>query len=431
MKIEKRRFIVGVSGLAASWGVKREADSAAVLSTGGISAAHVWHKIMGMAPGRAMIGKLNRVLASSPIIVFLSPGNRSPYKREGSSRAQARRQVEPRLGHSSRNPGEMALLTIRHVRNVFYPILAAFGVPANLLTMVVLFRGNCGLSKCISFYMVGMATADLLVMIFCVIGYHIVMYQFPVSFLSYTSACKVVLYFMSSSLQTSVWYTVLFTFDRFVAICFQKFKAMYCTVRTAVAGIITVLLLVHLQSAPYLFEYKPARVTDGVHWGCQPNAWFVSSPVGVAWSFLQSILTVIVPFFLISLFNCLTVRRILVASKVRRELRGHSSQTQKDPEMEARRKSIILLFSVSGSFILLWLTVAVSFLTTRLAGTAHYDGNYTDPAYVATEAGYMLMYLSSCTNTCIYAATQTKFREELATVLKSPWTFALILLKRS
>ncbi|XP_072894181.1 probable G-protein coupled receptor 139 [Hemitrygon akajei] len=296
--------------------------------------------------------------------------------------------------------------------------------------MVVLFRGNCGLSKCISHYMVAMAMADLLVMMFCVIGYHFVMYQFPTSFLSYTSACKVVLYFTSTSLQTSVWCTVLFTGDRFVAICCQKLKVKYCTVRTAVAGIITVLVLLHLQSVPYLFQYKPVYVINGIQWGCQPSSWFMTSPVGVTFSFLQSILTVIIPFSLIALFNCLTVRRILLASKLRRGLRGHNSQTQKDPEMESRRKSIILLFSVSGSFILLWLPVTVSFLTTRLTGTAHYDGDYTDSAYVATEAGYMLMYLSSCTNSCIYTATQAQFREEMRRVLKSPWTLFLILINK-
>ncbi|XP_062895981.1 probable G-protein coupled receptor 139 [Mobula hypostoma] len=324
----------------------------------------------------------------------------------------------------------MALPTIRHVSIVFYPILAAFGVPANLLTMVVLFRGNCGLSKCISLYMAFMAMADLLVMIVSVIAYHIVMYQFPKSFLSYTSVCKFVLYFNSTSLQTSVWYTVLFTADRFVAICFQKLKMKYCTARTAVAGIITVSLLMHLQNVPYLLEYKPVRVVNGIQWGSQPSSWFLTSLVGVAFSFLQSILTVILPFVLITLFNCLTVRRILLASKLRRGLRGHSSQTQKDPKMESRRKSIILLFSVSGSFILLWLTAAVSFLTTRLTATAHYDGDYTDSAYVATEAGDMLMYLSSCTNACIYTATQAKFREELRLVLKYPWTLFLKLVTK-
>ncbi|XP_078284235.1 putative G-protein coupled receptor 139 [Rhinoraja longicauda] len=324
----------------------------------------------------------------------------------------------------------MVLPTIRLARNIFYPALAIFGVPANLLTVVVLLRGKCGLSKCISLYMVVMATADLLVMIFCVIGYHIVMYQFPASFLSYTSACKIVLYFMSTSLHIAVWYTVLFTADRFVAICCHKFKAVYCTVRTAVAGITTVSLLLHLQSVPYIFEYKHVRTVKGVYWGCQPTVWFITSPLGAAFSFLQSILSVIIPFSLISLFNCLTVRRIIMASKVRKRLRAQGSQLQKDPEMEGRKKSIILLFSVSGSFILLWVTVAVSFLTTRLAGTAHYTGDYSEPGYIATEAGYMLMYLSSCTNTCVYAATQTKFRLELVTVLKYPWTFLLTFVKK-
>ncbi|XP_067857679.1 probable G-protein coupled receptor 139 [Heptranchias perlo] len=59
--------------------------------------------------------------------------------------------------------------TILRIKDIYYPVLASFGFPANLVTIVILFRGKCGLSKCISIYMVAMATADLLVIIFNVI----------------------------------------------------------------------------------------------------------------------------------------------------------------------------------------------------------------------------------------------------------------------
>uniref|UniRef100_UPI00398F65ED probable G-protein coupled receptor 139 n=1 Tax=Pristiophorus japonicus TaxID=55135 RepID=UPI00398F65ED len=324
----------------------------------------------------------------------------------------------------------MARPTILQFRDIYYPFLAAFGVPANLLTIVILSRGNCGLSKCISVYMVAMATADLLVMIFNVIVYHICTYHFPHSFLSYTAVCKFIIYINSTSLNTSVWFTVLFTADRFVAICCQKFKTKYCRVKTASAVITTLSVLIYFQCLPFWFAYKFERIIHNIHWGCRPRIDFFISPAGVLFSWMISVLTSLFPFALILLFNCLTVRRILLASRARRGLRGHSIENQSDPEIENRRKSIILLFSVSGSFLVLWLTPFVSFLTTGLSNTAHYRGDYTAPAYIAMETGYMLMYLSSCTNTCIYAATQTKFREELKKVVKFPWTWILLLIKK-
>ncbi|XP_078090936.1 zona pellucida sperm-binding protein 3-like [Mustelus asterias] len=75
------------------------------------------------------------------------------------------------------------------------------------------------------------------------------------------------------------------------------------------------------------------------------------------------ILTPFVPFLLILLLNALTVRHILVSSGARRRLRLHSSgKNPSDPEIEKRRKSIILLFVISGNFILLW----VMFLSVRV-----------------------------------------------------------------
>uniref|UniRef100_UPI00398F38E6 probable G-protein coupled receptor 139 n=1 Tax=Pristiophorus japonicus TaxID=55135 RepID=UPI00398F38E6 len=320
--------------------------------------------------------------------------------------------------------------TILQFRDIYYPFLATFGVPANLLTIVILLRGNCGLSKSVSVYMGAMVTADLLVMIFNVVMHHICAYHFPHSFLSYTAVCKFIIYINSTSLNMSVWYTVLFTVDRFVSICCQKFKTKYCKVRKAAAVITTASVLIYFQSLPFLVAYKFERIIHNIHWGCLPRIDFFTSPAGVGFSWLQSALARWIPFALILLFNCLTVRRILVASRARSRLRGHSSENQSDPEMENRRKSIILLFSVSGSLMVLWLTAMVSFLTTGLTNTAHYRGDYTAPAYIATETGYMLMYLSSCTNTCIYAVTQTKFRDELKKVVKSPCTLILILVKK-
>ncbi|XP_067836067.1 probable G-protein coupled receptor 139 [Heptranchias perlo] len=300
---------------------------------------------------------------------------------------------------------------------------------ANLVTIVILSRGNCGLSKCVSVYMVAMATADLLVIIFNVIVHQIFNYHFPYSFLSYTDVCKFLLYVYFVIIDMSVWFTVSFSFDRFVSICFQEFKGKYWTKRTAIVVIGTVTVLAYLKGVPMLFSYEPERIINNVQWGCWPKVDVFTLPAWEVYSWIQTLSVPLLPFTCIALFNSLTVRRILVANRARRELRGHSTNNQSDPEMENRRRSIILLFTISGSFILLWITSAVSFATTKISGTVYYQGDYSDPGYIATESGKLLAYLSCCTNTCIYAATQRKFREELKTLLKSAWSLIPRLVK--
>ncbi|XP_067916017.1 probable G-protein coupled receptor 139 isoform X2 [Heterodontus francisci] len=300
----------------------------------------------------------------------------------------------------------------------------------NLVTIMILARRNCGLSKCISVYMVAMATADLLVLIINVIVYRIFSYHFPFSFLTYSPVCRVILYLCTVSFDLTVWFTVFFTFDRFVAVCFEKFKARYCTARNAGLVITVFCFLTFIKNIRFLFAYEPEQIINNVQWGCRASIEFFSSPLGIAWVWFHSAWVVWLPFTLIVAFNCLTIGRILMANRIRRKLRGSRSENHSDSEMENRRKSIILLFTVSGCFILLWLTAAVSFVSTRLTNTNNYRGDHTAPGYIAYETGTCLKFLTCIQNPCIYAATQRKFREELKNVLKSLWAVVLRLVRK-
>ncbi|XP_067836951.1 probable G-protein coupled receptor 139 [Heptranchias perlo] len=319
---------------------------------------------------------------------------------------------------------------IHQMEDIYYPVLAAIGVPVNLVAIVILSRGKCGLSKCISVYLVGMAVADLMVVVTRVILVWIVGMYFPGSFLNITPVCSSIIFLGGAATDVSVWFTVAFTFDRFVAICYEKLKIKYCTERTAAVVLGTVSVLACLESVPWYFAFDPYYIIDNVPWGCVGKPSFRTSPAWAAFEMFHLILTPCVPFCLILLLNVLTVRRILVSSQVRRGLRGRSNgENQSDPEMENRKKSIILLFSISGSFILLWLTHVVFFIYVRIADIRYYY-SYTDPVYLTENTARMLQLLSSCTNTCIYVLTQTKFREELKNAVKYPFNLIVKLFNR-
>lgn len=265
-----------------------------------------------------------------------------------------------------------------------------------------------------------MAAADLLVIITAVILNRISGIYFPGSLLNITPVCSLSAAVTFAARVCSVWLTVSFTFDRFLAICCQKLKAKYCTERTATVVITTICVLSCVTNIHWYFIHEPLYVADNIPWFCKLKTIRNTSLVWIAIIWLDRVLTPCLPFFLILLFNVLTMRHILAASRARRRLRALSNgATQNDPEIENRRKSIVLLFAISGSFILLWMTYVARFLYLHITNDSNFT-NSNDPRYILQEVANMLQLLSSCTNTFIYAAIQRKFREELRKMVTYP-----------
>ncbi|XP_072356536.1 probable G-protein coupled receptor 139 [Scyliorhinus torazame] len=313
------------------------------------------------------------------------------------------------------------LQTFNNLKEIYYLIVVIIGVPVNLLAIVILIRRKCGLSTCTTRYLVAMATADLLVIITEVILWRVSYYYFPPSFLDITYVCRVNTFLRRAATDCSVWFTVTFSFDRFVAICCLRLNRKYCTGKTAAMVLATTGTLLCLKNIPLYFTQEPAEVINNVPWGCSTKASCLTDPVWVGFDWFDTVFTPFVPFALILLLNALTVRHILVASRVRKRLRGQSKgDNQSDPEMESRRKSMVLLITISGSFIFLWLVYVINFFHNRITGSNILE--YHDGLYIFRQVGYMLLNLNCCTNTFIYGVTQSMFREQVKKALKYPVT---------
>ncbi|XP_067876886.1 probable G-protein coupled receptor 139 [Heterodontus francisci] len=318
---------------------------------------------------------------------------------------------------------------VNSIQKIYYIILAITGVPVNLLAIVILSRAKCGLSTCTTRYLVAMAISDLLVIITEVILWRISYYYLAGSFVNITSVCSVISVLCCAARDCSVWFTITFSFDRFVAICCQKLKTKYCTEKTAAVVLAITCILLCLQNIPTYFIFEPGEIIDNVAWDCYIKPSYYTEAGWVEFDWFDMVLTPLLPFILILLFNALTVRHILVASRVRKGLKGQcKGENRSDPEMESRRKSVILLFTISGSFILLWLIYVIYFLTSRIAKINFED--FTDPFYIFGQVGLMLQTLSSCTNTFIYGATQSKFREQVKNAVKYPVTSIIQLINK-
>ncbi|XP_048472443.1 probable G-protein coupled receptor 139 [Rhincodon typus] len=319
---------------------------------------------------------------------------------------------------------------IIQIESIYYPILAIVGVPANVVTLVILSRGRCELSKCITQYLLAMAAADLAFLIFDVILYEINDSHFPYSVLNYTPACRLILTLNFASVHCSVWLTVAFTFDRFVAICCQNLRTKYCTSKTSIVIITAVCLLGSLQSVPFYFIYMPRDIVDNLPWSCAVKTSFYTLPIWIAFLWVEVFFTPFLPFSLILFLNVLTIKYIVQANRVRRGLlRIGSAKKDKDPEIVNRRKSMILLLAISGNFIILWFVNFVSYVYSQFTDTQFLEANFNDPFTILEQTGYILRTISCCVNTFIYAVSPRKFREEFKNMIKCPPTVLVKLLK--
>ncbi|XP_059814105.1 probable G-protein coupled receptor 139 isoform X2 [Hypanus sabinus] len=315
------------------------------------------------------------------------------------------------------------------VQKILFVLIAVIGVPVNLLAIVILSRGKCGLSTCTTRYLVAMAAADLLSVFTEIIFLKSVGITLPVEFSGHHPCVQSYRVLRFTATQCSVWFTVTFTVDRFVAICCQKLKTKYCTGKTAAVVLTTTGVLTCLRNVPRYFTREPKVIIDNVPWFCMIKDNVFTDPGWVVYNWLDTVLTPFLPFVMILLLNALTVRHILVGSRVRKGLKGQSKgENRSDPEMENRRRSVVLLFTLSGSFILLWMTLVVNFMYYYVSGKGY---NFNDSEWIFTYAGVLLRNFSCCTNTFIYAVTQSKFRAQVISALKYPVTSVLQFLNKA
>ncbi|XP_048475022.1 probable G-protein coupled receptor 139 [Rhincodon typus] len=298
----------------------------------------------------------------------------------------------------------------------------------NLLVIVILARGRCGLSKCFTYYLEAIAVFDFLVIISVILN-RIGRIYFRYNVLSTTPVCSLIAVLVHSTQDGSVWLTVAFTIDRFVAICCQNLKTRYCTEKTASLVIGTVCILNCIKNVPLYFIYRPLYTIRGVPWFCNIKSTYYTFPVWQAYDMLDPILIPIFPFVLIFLLNALTIKHILGANRSRQRLRG--VENRQDPEIMNHKRPIVLLFAISLSFFLLWATQVGRFLYVRVRGAGYFNNqNFKDPQYIISETTNMLQLLSSCNNFFIYAVSQNKFREELKVVMKYPFIIHKSVFKR-
>ena len=290
-----------------------------------------------------------------------------------------------------------------------------FCPPANIITFLIFWRRNCMLSRSSTFYLMAISVADILVLVFIVVLELTVKYHQQEPFWSIQPWCSLRDIFSYGANNASTWLVVAFTAERFVAIHTWNIKIRLCNSRSALWIITTIFLLSHLLAIPYYWSNASVAISkdNQTRWVCiyryEAPSHFVHALV---WA--QTLLTYVLPFLIILSLNGLTVRQISLSNRVHITTGLASGVYRVTPLLRSRkRRSVVLLMTVSMSFVLLSVTRSITQIILR---TTHYYGqdrnNYTLQINIAADIGSMLSLSNAAVNMYLYACTQARFRQE-------------------
>ncbi|XP_036435636.1 probable G-protein coupled receptor 139 [Colossoma macropomum] len=307
-----------------------------------------------------------------------------------------------------------------HLQRVYYPVLAAIGIPSNIASFLIFWRRKCMLSKSSALYLMAIAVADTAVLLFIVVLELIVKYYTVEPFWFRDPWCSMRDVFNYGAYNVSTWLVVVFTAERFLAITTWSLKNRICNPRCALRVIGVVFVVGHLLAVPYYWAYVSIYSQDAQHWLCiyRPD-----SPLEYALTMvsLQTTLSHILPFIFIAVLNGLTLRQISLSNRVHAaaEVCKSTSGHKVAPLLRSRkRKSAVLLVTVSMTFVLLSTTRSITQLILRTKGLHVDRDDYSLDINVAADIGTMLSLSNAAVNMYLYACTQTKFRQEFIACVK-------------
>ncbi|XP_075450821.1 putative G-protein coupled receptor 139 [Ascaphus truei] len=317
---------------------------------------------------------------------------------------------------------------IRTVQRLFYPIMCVFGLPASLVTIAVLWKGNLEMSKSIIYYLVSLSVANFLLILVVTVFRDIFYFYVDITLWWPHPSCGVSNWIYFTCVYSLTWLTVAFTFDRYVIVCCMNLKLRYCKPSITRGIIIGVYVGAFLVAMPTFWMYVPVRTLqpDGTLFHiCTLHRNLSMIPFLSIYDHIQTSVWIVFPLVSLVLTNGLTVWYITITTRLRQGLKkGSAGKDVEDPEVARRKKSVTLLAMITISFLAHWLPKMFIKVIERLTYPPVNRYDFYHPVNVVRMLSNMLIVLSSFSNMCIYSLTITKFREELIRGAKSSLALA-------
>nr|KAI8736924.1 thyrotropin-releasing hormone receptor-like [Biomphalaria glabrata] len=222
------------------------------------------------------------------------------------------------------------------VQNVLTPVVATVGLLGNILNILVLFQPSMRTST--NVYLLVLSLADSVFLLFNLIlsildcrkrdltdsAYHFNPYG---RFLSNYSG------------NVAVWVTVVFTVERYIAVCHPINGKVWCTVSRAKLASTAVTVLVMANTVPTVFELEVVDTETGPRCSSTPFARSYGYEIGYSWWYVT--VFTFIPLVFLTIFNTVLIRALFLASRKREQMAliSTSRQHHKSNGKEHNRKT--------------------------------------------------------------------------------------------
>ncbi|XP_050540868.1 cysteinyl leukotriene receptor 2 [Daktulosphaira vitifoliae] len=239
----------------------------------------------------------------------------------------------------------------------YYPlVLIVLGSLGNCLSVLVFFGTNLR-KQSSSYYLSSLAISDT---IFLVTQLLPELAKAEIADLFYMYGfCQFSIYLTQMCSFISVWLVVVFTSERFIAVRYPLHRSVVCTVSRAKIVLCVLITFAFVVHTPYLVITGPQELiyseTNSTAPACGLNlSWY---GVYVWLNYADMVVNMVVPFFLIVIFNSMICQSVCRLARIRRSMTLHPSRRRQSTPHNSQNTSQIkvtkMLLVVSTVFLCL------------------------------------------------------------------------------
>ncbi|XP_013771836.1 sex peptide receptor-like [Limulus polyphemus] len=252
------------------------------------------------------------------------------------------------------------------VQRVLVPMILIIGLIGNTVTIVIMTRRRMRSST--NSYLAALAIFDMLYLI-CVFVLSLAHYpgiQDPHYFI-YWHIRPFAIMLTDACSNTSVWLTVTFTIERYIAVCHPIRGKVFCTETRAKKVIVFVSLICFFLTLPTPFEWTVVEITDDKTNETKMTMNFSdfgnNNIYKTVYYTMTAILFIFIPLFLLSIFNSFLIRSVHL-SKIQRNTMTRQRETRDSLQQENR--ITVMLIAVVLLFFICQLPTAAILVYTSL-----------------------------------------------------------------
>ncbi|KFM65157.1 FMRFamide receptor, partial [Stegodyphus mimosarum] len=236
------------------------------------------------------------------------------------------------------------------VQRILVPSIMTIGIIGNVITIVIMTRRRMRSST--NNYLAALAIFDMMYLIFTFVlslshypripdSDHYIYWRLRPFILMITDTCS----------NTSVWLTVTFTVERYIAVCHPMKGKVFCTESRAKKAIVAVFLFCFAFTIPTPFEWKVMEKVDPET--NHTTLYLDHSDMGknylykTIYYWLTVVFFIFVPFILLAIFNSFLIRSVHL-SKVQRSsmTRGENSDSSQENKITIMLIAVVILFFI-------------------------------------------------------------------------------------